>query len=87
MPVSLSVVVSSFIPDMETAVMTQLQAAVLQRSSCLYKVLQLSAELDCLMALAQVSQENGYCSPLLSPHSCLNLKQARLVLYKQIQVG
>nr|XP_023658277.1 mutS protein homolog 5 [Paramormyrops kingsleyae] len=65
------------IRDMETAVMTQLQATVLQRSSCLYQVLQLSAELDCLMALAQVSQENGYCSPLLSPHSCLNLKQAR----------
>uniref|UniRef100_A0A8C9V7X1 MutS protein homolog 5 n=1 Tax=Scleropages formosus TaxID=113540 RepID=A0A8C9V7X1_SCLFO len=45
------------IRDMETAVMTQLQATVLQHSDCLLKVLQLSAELDCLMALAQASQD------------------------------
>ncbi|KAL4646817.1 hypothetical protein GN956_G9558 [Arapaima gigas] len=65
------------IRDMETAVMTQLQATVLQRTGCLFKVLQLSAELDCLMALAQASQEYGYCSPLLSPHCRLSLTQAR----------
>uniref|UniRef100_A0A8C9U0A7 MutS protein homolog 5 n=1 Tax=Scleropages formosus TaxID=113540 RepID=A0A8C9U0A7_SCLFO len=65
------------IRDMETAVMTQLQATVLQHSDCLLKVLQLSAELDCLMALAQASQEYNYCSPFLSPHSRLSLIQAR----------
>ncbi|KAG9345248.1 hypothetical protein JZ751_009794, partial [Albula glossodonta] len=62
---------------METAVMTQLQATVLQRGSCLYAVLRLSAELDCLMALAQASQEHGYCSPTLTLHSRLALTQAR----------
>ncbi|KPP65000.1 mutS protein5-like, partial [Scleropages formosus] len=65
------------IRDMETAVMTQLQATVLQHSDCLLKVLQLSAELDCLMALAQASQEYNYCSPFLSTHSRLSLIQAR----------
>ncbi|KAJ8377936.1 hypothetical protein AAFF_G00249990 [Aldrovandia affinis] len=65
------------IRDMETAVMTQLQATVLQRSACLYTVLRLSAELDCLMALAQASQDHGYCSPTLSSHSRLALTQAR----------
>ncbi|KAJ8290154.1 hypothetical protein GJAV_G00009350 [Gymnothorax javanicus] len=65
------------IRDMETAVMSQLQAAVLQRSGVLYAVQRLAAELDCVMALAQVSQEHGYCSPVLSPHSQLSLTQAR----------
>ncbi|XP_061101764.1 mutS protein homolog 5 [Conger conger] len=65
------------IRDMETAVMTQLQAAVLQRSGALYTLLRLSAELDCLMALAQASQDHGYCSPTLSPPGRLGLTQAR----------
>ncbi|KAI5626074.1 mutS protein-like 5, partial [Silurus asotus] len=65
------------IRDMETAVMTQLQATVLQRSSCLYKILSLYAELDCLMALAQASQDYGYCPPTYSQRCTLNLQQAR----------
>ncbi|KAJ8354533.1 hypothetical protein SKAU_G00221000 [Synaphobranchus kaupii] len=65
------------IRDMETAVMSQLQAAVLQRSGVLYTVLRLTAELDCLMALAQASQDHGYCSPTLSPCGRLALTQAR----------
>ncbi|KAI4884232.1 hypothetical protein NFI96_011607, partial [Prochilodus magdalenae] len=65
------------IKDMETAVMMQLQAAILQRSSCLYKVLSLCAELDCLMALAKASQDYGYCSPSLTPHCRLILHQSR----------
>ncbi|XP_066516278.1 mutS protein homolog 5 isoform X2 [Hoplias malabaricus] len=65
------------ITDMETAVMTQLQANILQHSSCLYKVLSLCAELDCLMALAKASQDYGYCSPTLSPHGRLTLHQSR----------
>ncbi|XP_028835128.1 mutS protein homolog 5 [Denticeps clupeoides] len=65
------------IRDMETAVMTQLQAVVLQRSSCLYKVLSLCAELDCLLALAQASQDYGYCSPTLTLHGPLSLIKAR----------
>ncbi|XP_036394605.1 mutS protein homolog 5 [Megalops cyprinoides] len=65
------------IRDMEMAVMTQLQAAALQRSGCLYAVLRLCAELDCLMALARASQEHGYCSPKMTPHGRLSLTQAR----------
>ncbi|XP_072317396.1 mutS protein homolog 5 [Eucyclogobius newberryi] len=48
--------------DMETAIMTQLQTAVLERSGSLYKVLELCAELDCLMAMSSASQEYGYVS-------------------------
>lgn len=62
---------------METAVMTQLQATVLQRSSCLYKMLLLFAELDCLMSLAQASQDYGYCAPSYSERCILNLQHAR----------
>ncbi|XP_076832960.1 mutS protein homolog 5 isoform X2 [Brachyhypopomus gauderio] len=65
------------IRDMETAVMTQLQAAVLQRAGCLCKVLSLCAELDCLMALAQASQDYGYCPATLTPHGRLALHQSR----------
>ncbi|KAM6967476.1 mutS protein homolog 5 [Aplochiton taeniatus] len=65
------------IRDMETAVMTQLQTTVLERSACLYKVLDLSAELDCLMALTIASQEYGYTSPTLACHRRIQLTQAR----------
>uniref|UniRef100_A0A3Q1HA52 DNA mismatch repair proteins mutS family domain-containing protein n=1 Tax=Anabas testudineus TaxID=64144 RepID=A0A3Q1HA52_ANATE len=53
------------IRDMETAVMTQLQDTILKRSASLYKVLDLIAELDCLMAMSSASQEFGYVSPKL----------------------
>ncbi|KAK3560765.1 hypothetical protein QTP86_019211, partial [Hemibagrus guttatus] len=65
------------IRDMEMAVMTQLQATVLQRSSCLYKMLSLYAELDCLMSLAQASQDYGYCAPTYTERCTLNLQHAR----------
>ncbi|KAK1895204.1 MutS protein like 5 [Dissostichus eleginoides] len=65
------------IRDMETAVMTQLQNAVLERSASLYKVLDLTAELDCLMALSSASQEYGYTSPKLSSHRKISITQGR----------
>ncbi|XP_062322043.1 mutS protein homolog 5 isoform X6 [Osmerus eperlanus] len=65
------------IRDMETAVMTQLQSSVLERSACLYKVLDLTAELDCLMALSHASQEYGYTSPSLANHRRIVLAEAR----------
>ncbi|GAA6071508.1 mutS protein homolog 5 isoform X1, partial [Tachysurus ichikawai] len=65
------------IRDMEMAVMTQLQSTVLQRSSCLYKIISLYAELDCLMSLAQASQDYGYCAPTYSERCRLNLRHAR----------
>ncbi|XP_029927976.1 mutS protein homolog 5 [Myripristis murdjan] len=65
------------IRDMETAVMTQLQTVILERSASLYKVLDLSAELDCLMAMSSASQEYGYTPPKLGSHRRITLTQAR----------
>jgi DNA mismatch repair ATPase MutS len=40
-------------------------------------VLDLSAELDCLMAMSSASQEYGYTSPKLAAHRRILLTQAR----------
>ncbi|KAI7801218.1 mutS protein homolog 5 [Triplophysa rosa] len=63
--------------DLEMAVMRDLQAAVLQRSGCLYNVMNLCAELDCLIALAQASQDHSYCCPTLTPNHRLALIESR----------
>ncbi|KAK2910253.1 mutS protein homolog 5 [Channa argus] len=65
------------IRDMETAVMTQLQNTILERSSSLYKVLDLTAELDCLIAMSSASQEYGYTSPKLASHRKITVTQGR----------
>ncbi|XP_077383983.1 mutS protein homolog 5 isoform X2 [Festucalex cinctus] len=65
------------IRDMETTIMTQLQNAVLERSAALYKVLDLAAELDCLMALSKASQEYGYTSPRLVSRKAISIDQGR----------
>uniref|UniRef100_A0A8C1AIV2 MutS homolog 5 n=1 Tax=Cyprinus carpio carpio TaxID=630221 RepID=A0A8C1AIV2_CYPCA len=52
-------------------------ASVLQRSHCLYKVMSLCAELDCLIALAQASLDHGYCSPTLTSNHRLALIESR----------
>ncbi|XP_054638507.1 mutS protein homolog 5 isoform X2 [Dunckerocampus dactyliophorus] len=65
------------IRDMETTVMTQLQNAILERSAALYKVLNLTAELDCLMALSKASQEYGYTSPKLVNQRKISIIQGR----------
>ncbi|XP_056143009.1 mutS protein homolog 5 [Lampris incognitus] len=67
----------SEIRDMEAAVLTELQNTVLERSASLYKVVELSAELDCLMALSSASQEYGYTPPKLANHRRITLSQAR----------
>uniref|UniRef100_UPI0037E7B62E mutS protein homolog 5 n=1 Tax=Semicossyphus pulcher TaxID=241346 RepID=UPI0037E7B62E len=65
------------IRDMETAVMTQLQNTILERSASLYKVLDLTAELDCLMAMSSASQEYSYTSPKLASHRKITVIQGR----------
>ncbi|XP_041844810.1 mutS protein homolog 5 [Melanotaenia boesemani] len=65
------------IRDMETAVMTQLQNAVLQRSTSLHQVMDLTAELDCLMAMSSASQEYNYSSPKLTSHRKIMITQGR----------
>ncbi|KAM7420771.1 hypothetical protein PAMA_015134 [Pampus argenteus] len=65
------------IRDMETAVMTQLQNAILERSASIYKVLDFTAELDCLIAMSSASQEYGYTSPKLARHRKISVTQGR----------
>ncbi|XP_029359638.1 mutS protein homolog 5 [Echeneis naucrates] len=65
------------IRDMEMAVMTQLQNTILERSSSLHKILDLIAELDCLMAMGCTSQEYGYTSPKLLSHRKISVTQGR----------
>nr|XP_057941012.1 mutS protein homolog 5 isoform X1 [Doryrhamphus excisus]XP_057941013.1 mutS protein homolog 5 isoform X1 [Doryrhamphus excisus] len=65
------------IRDMEMTVMSQLQDAILERSAALYKVLNLTAELDCLMALSKASQEYGYTSPKLVNQRKISITQGR----------
>ncbi len=64
-------------PDLEMVVMRNLQTSVLQRSFCLYKVMSLCAELDCLIALAQASLDHGYCCPTLTSNHRLALIESR----------
>ncbi|XP_032373848.1 mutS protein homolog 5 [Etheostoma spectabile] len=49
----------------------------LERSASLYKVLDLTAELDCLMAMSSASQEYGYTSPKLASHRQIRVTQGR----------
>ncbi|XP_051535087.1 mutS protein homolog 5 [Myxocyprinus asiaticus] len=63
--------------DLEMSVMRELQALVLQRSGCMYKVMTLCAELDCLMALAQASLDHSYRCPTLTPNHRLALVESR----------
>ncbi|XP_074540548.1 mutS protein homolog 5 [Halichoeres trimaculatus] len=65
------------IRDMETSVMRQLQSSVLERSASLYKVLDLTAELDCLMAMSSASQDYGYTSPKLTSQRRIAVIQGR----------
>ncbi|XP_047455391.1 mutS protein homolog 5 isoform X1 [Mugil cephalus] len=65
------------IRDMETAVMTQLQNTILEKSASLYKVLDLIAELDCLIAMSSASQEYNYTSPKLTSCRKITITQGR----------
>uniref|UniRef100_A0A669EE37 MutS protein homolog 5 n=1 Tax=Oreochromis niloticus TaxID=8128 RepID=A0A669EE37_ORENI len=65
------------IRDMEMAVMAHLQSAVLERSDSLFKVLDLAAELDCLMAMSSASQEYNYTSPKLASNRKITITQGR----------
>ncbi|XP_066929961.1 mutS protein homolog 5-like isoform X1 [Clytia hemisphaerica] len=55
------------IRDQETQIMHRLQDTILQYSEVLHKVIQLSAELDCLLALATSAKELNLVCPELLP--------------------
>ncbi|KAM9782822.1 mutS protein homolog 5 [Neosynchiropus ocellatus] len=63
--------------DMEATVMNKLQKAILERSASLYKVVDLVAELDCLMALSNASLEYSYTSPKLTKSRRISITQGR----------
>lgn len=44
---------------------------------CVVQVLDLAAELDCLMAMSSASQEYGYASPKFTSHRMITVKQGR----------
>ncbi|XP_041043289.1 mutS protein homolog 5 [Carcharodon carcharias] len=65
------------IRDLETAVMYQLQAKILEKSAVLYDVMEYAAQLDCLIAMAVVAQENTYTRPRLTNKNIVNIKDGR----------
>ncbi|KAM8826385.1 mutS protein homolog 5 isoform 1-T1 [Synchiropus picturatus] len=64
--------------DMETTVMNKLQKGILERSASLYKVVDLLAELDCLMALTNASLEYGYTTPKLTNNRRISIVDGSL---------
>ncbi|XP_072134230.1 mutS protein homolog 5 [Mobula birostris] len=65
------------IRDLETAVMYQLQAKVLEKSTVLYDVMEYTAQLDCLIAMAVVARENNYIRPKFTSKNIINIKDGR----------
>ncbi|KFV69572.1 MutS protein 5, partial [Dryobates pubescens] len=51
------------IRDQEALIMHQLQTRILEKSEVLNNVIEYTAHLDVLLALAEVARENGYCRP------------------------
>nr|XP_014339890.1 PREDICTED: mutS protein homolog 5-like [Latimeria chalumnae] len=65
------------IRDHETAIMHQLQERVLERSAVLYDVIELAAQLDCLLAMMVTARENSYTRPRLTHKNTINIKEGR----------
>ncbi|XP_055491051.1 mutS protein homolog 5 [Leucoraja erinacea] len=65
------------IRDLETAVMYQLQVKVLEKSAVLFDVMEYTAHLDCLIAMAVVARENTYIRPRLTSKNIINIKDGR----------
>ncbi|XP_069742144.1 mutS protein homolog 5 isoform X2 [Narcine bancroftii] len=65
------------IRDLETAVMYQLQAKVLEKSAVLYDVMEYTAQLDCLISMAVVARENTYIRPRFTKKNIINIKDGR----------
>ncbi|KAK3803875.1 hypothetical protein RRG08_029467 [Elysia crispata] len=65
------------ISDMEVNILHGLQSAVLENSQVLLDVMEMSAELDCLMALATCANEFVYTCPKLVQEEVINIKGGR----------
>eukprot|EP00063_Salmo_salar_P082752 XP_014057587.1 PREDICTED: uncharacterized protein LOC106606036 isoform X3 [Salmo salar] len=70
---------SDFLTDVARRELEHLDTRI--PSCCvIYIPLDLSAELDCLMALSHASQEYGYTTPTLANHHRITLRQARWLM-------
>ncbi|XP_052776091.1 mutS protein homolog 5-like [Mya arenaria] len=65
------------ITDMETAIMHKLQNIVLEHSNVLLSVLDLAAELDCLLSLASCAREYNYVRPIITEENVLEIVAGR----------
>ncbi|XP_071954087.1 mutS protein homolog 5-like isoform X2 [Antedon mediterranea] len=74
------------ITDHETQIMHRLQNSILERSAVLLKVMDLAAELDCLLALTVAAMENNYVRPELKTDNIIEIYGGRHPL-QEICVG
>ncbi|KAL3869764.1 hypothetical protein ACJMK2_042401 [Sinanodonta woodiana] len=63
--------------DMETTIMHKLQNKILEESQVLMAVMDYTAELDCLLALAACTREFGYVRPSLTDENVIEIKGGR----------
>ncbi|KYO19006.1 mutS protein-like protein 5 [Alligator mississippiensis] len=65
------------IRDQETLIMHQLQTKILEKSAVLSNVIEFTAQLDVLLALAVMARENGYCRPRFTQSHGIRIKDGR----------
>ncbi len=54
---------------------TELLQRLMGFQPCLARAVALAAEVDCLISLAQVARDHGYCRPILTQDNVLRIKQ------------
>ncbi|KFP70259.1 MutS protein 5, partial [Acanthisitta chloris] len=65
------------IRDQETLIMHQLQTKILEKSEVLTSVIEYTAQLDVLLALAVMARENAYCRPRFTHRQGFHIKDGR----------
>uniref|UniRef100_A0A8C3TQI2 MutS protein homolog 5 n=1 Tax=Catharus ustulatus TaxID=91951 RepID=A0A8C3TQI2_CATUS len=65
------------IRDQETLIMHQLQTRILEKSEVLNSVIEYTAHLDVLLALAVIARENAYCRPRFTHRHGFHIKDGR----------
>lgn len=65
------------IRDQETLIMHQLQTKILEKSEVLNSVTEYTAQLDVLLALAEMARENSYCRPRFTHRHGFHIKDGR----------
>uniref|UniRef100_A0A8D0FK34 MutS protein homolog 5 n=1 Tax=Strix occidentalis caurina TaxID=311401 RepID=A0A8D0FK34_STROC len=65
------------IRDQETLIMHQLQTKILEKSEVLNSVIEYTAHLDVLLALAAMARENAYCRPRFTHRHGFHIKDGR----------